>query len=282
MKVFAKITDIKAYLRKERQSGKSIGLVPTMGYLHEGHLSLIRRAASENDIVVVSIFVNPTQFGPGEDFERYPRDMERDARLAEDAGAHVLFTPDTVEMYPAGYCTYVEVEGEITSNLCGASRPGHFKGVATVVAKLFNIVSPNRSYFGQKDAQQAVVIRRMVKDLNFDTEIIVCPIVREADGLAMSSRNVYLSKEEREKAPILYKSLELARKMIDEGERDPLKIKDTIEKIITQDAGAQLDYVAVVDAETLQNVLKIENRVLIALAARFGNARLIDNILVEV
>lgn len=281
MQIFTKISEIKAYLRKEMVNGKSIGFVPTMGYLHDGHLSLIRRAAAENDIAVVSIFVNPTQFGPGEDFERYPRDLGRDARLAESVGAEVLFVPEVSEMYPEGYSTYVEVQG-ITANLCGASRPGHFRGVTTVVTKLFNIVYPHRSYFGQKDAQQAIVIQRMVKDLDMDTEVTVCPIVREADGLAMSSRNVYLNSDERKQALVLSKSLAMAEELINRGERDAAKVKDAIEKMIQQKPLAEIDYVAVVDGETLKDVSVISNKVLIALAVKFGRTRLIDNIIVEV
>ncbi|OEF99873.1 pantoate--beta-alanine ligase [Vulcanibacillus modesticaldus] len=280
MKVFKKIKEIKSYLGEQIKQGMTIGFVPTMGYLHEGHLSLIRYAAKDNDIVVVSVFVNPTQFGPGEDLEKYPRDLDRDIRLAQQAGATVLFTPEVEEMYPNGYKTYVEVE-QITGTLCGASRPGHFRGVTTVVSKLFNIINPNRAYFGQKDAQQSIVIKRMVKDLNMDIEIIVCPIVRESDGLAMSSRNVYLNKDEREQAVVLSQSLFMAKEMIQNGEKDALKIKKAIIKMIKEKPLADIDYVSIVDIETLTDVSEINNKVLIALAVRFGKTRLIDNIMAE-
>lgn len=281
MQIFNHIAEIKNYLRKEQKNGKIIGFVPTMGYLHEGHLSLIRRAANENDMAVVSIFVNPTQFGPAEDFERYPRDLQRDVNLAQQAGANVIFAPDVAEMYPQGYKTYVEVQ-EITNTLCGASRPGHFRGVTTIVTKLFNIVRPDRAYFGQKDAQQAIVIQQMTKDLDMDVEIMVCPIVREKDGLAMSSRNVYLNPQEREQAVVLSESLALAKKLIIQGERDAFKIKAAIVDKITQKPLAKIDYVSIVDAQTLKDIHHITNRVLIALAVKFGSTRLIDNIIVEV
>jgi len=215
------------------ESGKSIGFVPTMGYLHKGHLSLVEAARKENDVVVVSIFVNPTQFGPNEDYNRYPRDLERDLRLLEPIGVDYVFNPSVEEMYPAMYSTYVE-EVELSKYLCGASRPGHFRGVCTVVTKLFNIVKPTKAYFGQKDAQQFRVLRRMVRDLNMDVEMIEMPIVREEDGLAMSSRNVYLSPEERKEATRLYKSLLKAKELIESGERDVQKIKSEMLKILDQ------------------------------------------------
>ena len=218
MKIFEGIKDVKEYLKREKNKNKSIGFVPTMGYLHDGHMSLINKSIEENDITVVSIFVNPVQFGPTEDFEKYPRDKNRDIGLCRNAGVDVLFIPAVEEMYPKGYNTYVEVK-RITDKLCGASRPGHFTGVATVVTKLFNIVEPDRAYFGQKDAQQAVVIIRMVNDLNMDVQVVVCPIVREESGLAMSSRNVYLNKEERTQALVLYQSLVNARNNVERGER---------------------------------------------------------------
>lgn len=281
MQIFKQIAEIKNYLRTEQRNGKSIGFVPTMGYLHEGHLSLIRRSASENDITVVSIFVNPTQFGPGENFEKYPRDLNRDIQLAQEAGAHVIFTPDTVTIYPEGYKTYVEVQ-KITDTLCGSSRPGHFRGVTTVVTKLFNIIHPDRAYFGQKDAQQGIVIRQMVRDLDMDLEIIVCPIVREADGLAMSSRNIYLNPEERKQAVVLFQSLTMAKDLIVQGEKNAYKIKAAIEKKISEKSLAKIDYVSIVDMETLRDIRQITNKTLIALAVRFGETRLIDNIIVEV
>ena len=271
------IREIQELINKERQQGKGIGFVPTMGYLHEGHLSLIRRAKAENSFVVVSIFVNPTQFGVGEDYETYPRDLERDAAMAKDAGADVIFHPSVKEMYPTGYKTYVEVVG-ITEKLCGASRPGHFKGVTTVVSKLFNIVKPDRAYFGQKDAQQVAVIQNMVLDLNMGVQVIPCPIVREEDGLAMSSRNTYLSGEERQAALILSKSLFKAVELIERGERRPEEIKDFISKEIQQQPKVNLDYVEIVHGVSLEGMDTIEGDVLIALAAKVGKTRLIDNI----
>ena len=219
MEVFENIPAMKQFVRMKKAEGKTIGFVPTMGYLHSGHLSLIEKSTSQNDVTVISIFVNPTQFGENEDLDQYPRDFERDCRLAQEAGADAVFFPTAGMMYPEGYKTYVEVV-DITKRLCGVTRPTHFKGVTTVVTKLFHIVAPDRAYFGQKDAQQLLVIRRMVKDLNMDIEIVGCPIIRETDGLAMSSRNLYLSGEERMQATVLNQSLEMAEKMIDSGERD--------------------------------------------------------------
>jgi len=254
-----------------------VGYVPTMGYLHDGHMSLVERARKENDIVVMSIFVNPVQFAPGEDFDRYPRDIERDKKIAQEGGVDYLFVPEVSEMYPEGYSTYVEVEG-ITEVLCGAKRPGHFRGVATVVTKLFNIVKPHRAYFGKKDFQQLKVIERLVKDLNFDVEVIGCPIVREKDGLAMSSRNVYLSPKERESATSLYRALKLAKELIEKGERNPETIKSKMEEFILSHPHVKaIDYIEIVDSETLKPVDEIKEGTLIALAVFVGNARLIDN-----
>ena len=282
MLIFNKIIDIKNHLRECKCSGKSIGFVPTMGYLHEGHLSLIRKSASENDITVLSIFVNPTQFGKGEDLDKYPRNLERDLELSTQAGASIAFVPEPVEMYPEGYKTYVEVE-KITGTLCGVSRPTHFRGVTTVVTKLFNIVGANRAYFGQKDAQQAIVISQMTKDLDMDTEVVVCPIIREEDGLAMSSRNVYLSHEERQQALVLSQSLKSAKDMITKGEREATIIKAAIEEKIKSATLAQIDYVSIVDGNSLEEVsVRIHGKTLIALAVRFGATRLIDNLMVEV
>ncbi|HBF69599.1 MAG TPA: pantoate--beta-alanine ligase, partial [Thermotoga sp.] len=224
MKIIETIEEMKKFSEEMREKKKTIGFVPTMGYLHEGHLSLVRRARDENDVVVVSIFVNPTQFGPNEDYERYPRDFERDRKLLEKENVDCIFHPSVEEMYPPDFSTYVE-ETKLSKNLCGRSRPGHFRGVCTVVTKLFNIVKPHRAYFGQKDAQQFRVLRRMVRDLNMDVEMIECPIVREPDGLAMSSRNVYLSPEERQQALSLYQSLKIAENLYLNGERDAEKIK---------------------------------------------------------
>ncbi|WP_265443648.1 pantoate--beta-alanine ligase [Acetivibrio straminisolvens] len=281
MRVIETISDLKAIVRTQKSMGRTIGFVPTMGYLHEGHLSLVNMSLQNNDYTIMSIFVNPTQFGPNEDFDRYPRDMERDLKLAESAGVDVVFAPSVKEMYPDGYNTYVNVEG-ITEVLCGKSRPGHFRGVTTIVAKLFNIVEPHRAYFGQKDAQQVAVIKKMVRDLNMNIEIITCPIVREEDGLAMSSRNVYLSPEERKSALILSKSLMESEELIKKGETSGEKIKKYIIDRIQTEKNAVIDYVEAVNADTLENIDEIKGRVLIALAVRFGNTRLIDNIIVEV
>lgn len=281
MKLVETISELKAIIRSNKSEGKTIGLVPTMGYLHEGHLSLVKRSVQDNDFTVMSIFVNPTQFGPNEDFEKYPRDMERDLRLAESVGADVVFAPCVTEMYPDGYKTYVEVE-DITKVLCGLSRPGHFKGVTTVVNKLFNIVEPDKAYFGQKDAQQVIVIKKMVRDLNMDLEIVTCPIIRESDGLAMSSRNVYLSKEERAAAVILSKSLFEAEELIKKGEKSTRKVIEYIRNRIMSEKFADIDYVEVVSTDGLGKLEEISGSVLIALAVRFGKTRLIDNIILEV
>lgn len=282
MKIINKVKDIREEVKRAQRNNKSIGLVPTMGYLHEGHLSLVKRARSENDIVIVSIFVNPTQFGPGEDYESYPRDIERDSKLVQCEGADIVFTPKTGEMYPNTCSTYVQMEGNITKKLCGASRPGHFKGVTTIVAKLFNIIMPSKAYFGQKDAQQVAVIEKMVKDLCFDIEIVPCPIIREEDGLAMSSRNIYLNEEERKAATILSKSLFKAKEMIEKGEINSCKIKEIIiDSINTQDL-TDIDYVEIVNSKTIESIKEIKGDVLIALAVKIGKARLLDNIRLEV
>lgn len=281
MEVFENIPAMKQFVRMKKAEGKTIGFVPTMGYLHSGHLSLIEKSTSQNDVTVISIFVNPTQFGENEDLDQYPRDFERDCRLAQEAGADAVFFPTAGMMYPEGYKTYVEVV-DITKRLCGVTRPTHFKGVTTVVTKLFHIVAPDRAYFGQKDAQQLLVIRRMVKDLNMDIEIVGCPIIRETDGLAMSSRNLYLSGEERMQATVLNQSLEMAEKMIDSGERDSNTVKKAIkEKIGTMEL-ARIDYVELVDTESLLPAQRITGEVLIALAVYFGETRLIDNRILEV
>jgi len=282
MQIITNISDMQRASEQLRLQGKKIGVVPTMGYLHEGHLSLIRIAREHSDVVITTIFVNPTQFAPNEDFNKYPRDFERDKQLAESAGSDIIFYPDTKDMYPDGYLTYVEVE-KITQVLEGAFRPTHFRGVTTVVAKLFNITKPHVAVFGQKDAQQALVIKQMVRDLNFDIQIIVAPIVREADGLAMSSRNVYLSEDERREAAVLSESLRLAERMIQSGERDAERIVAEMTSLIHTRKTAKIDYVAVADAENLENISTVEKnrRVLIALAVRFGTTRLIDNTIVK-
>jgi pantoate--beta-alanine ligase len=259
-----------------RQEGKTIGLVPTMGYLHEGHLSLVRRARGDNDVVVVSIFVNPTQFGPGEDFERYPRDLERDMSLLEPIGVEVVFVPEAQDVYPPAYRTYVEVE-DITTRLCGASRLDHFRGVTTVCCKLFNIVLPHRAYFGKKDFQQYVVLRSMVEDLNMDLEIVPMPIVREFDGLAMSSRNAYLNHQERQAALCLYRSLKRAQKYFAQGDKDADTLRKEVIKVIQAEPLAVIDYVEVVDPDTFLPVEGVKEGALVALAVKVGTARLIDN-----
>jgi pantoate--beta-alanine ligase len=282
MRVVETVSGLKAIIRAQKTAGKTIGFVPTMGYLHEGHMSLVRASVAENDFTVMSIFVNPTQFGVNEDFDKYPRDMKGDSEKAEKNGVDVLFAPSVEEMYLAGYSTYVEVTGEITAKLCGKSRPGHFRGVATVVTKLFNLAEPNKAYFGQKDAQQAAIIKKMAKELDMNLEVITCPIVREADGLAMSSRNVYLNAEERKAALVLSASLFDAEVRIKAGERNADKLLDGILKQIRSESLAQTEYVSIVNADTLEDIKQIKGKVLIALAVKFGKTRLIDNISVEV
>jgi len=262
-----------------RREGKVIAFVPTMGYFHEGHLSLMREGRKRGDVLVVSIFVNPTQFGPGEDFDRYPRDMERDLRMAEEVGVDVIFAPTVEEMYPEGYQTYVEVE-KVTQHLCGLSRPGHFRGVTTVVTKLFNIVKPHVALFGQKDYQQLITIERMVKDLNMDVEIVGMPTVREEDGLAASSRNVYLSPEERKAALSLYRSLRRAEELFSEGVRESQRILEEVRGVLEAEPLLKIDYVHVCDPETLEDIEgPIGERALVAVAAKVGTTRLIDNTL---
>lgn len=251
-----------------------------MGYLHEGHKSLIDKAVEQNDKVVVSVFVNPMQFGPTEDLESYPRDMDRDAALCEKAGASLIFHPEPEEMYDDNFSSFVDMN-TLTGGLCGKTRPIHFRGVCTVVAKLFNIVTPDRAYFGQKDAQQLAVIRHMVNDLSFGIEIVGCPIIREEDGLAKSSRNTYLSEDERKAALVLSRSLKEGRKLVDAGEKDAAKVKKTITDIIEKEALAKIDYVEVVDWNTLEPVEKIDGPVLTAIAVYIGKTRLIDNFIVE-
>ena len=279
MKIVNTINEVREQVRAWRREGFSVGLVPTMGYLHEGHKSLIDRSVSENDRTVVSVFVNPMQFGPGEDLETYPRDMERDAALCEEAGASLIFHPEPSEMYEKDFSSYVDME-TLTGGLCGKTRPIHFRGVCTVVSKLFHIVTPDRAYFGQKDAQQLAVIRHMVNDLNFGIQIVGCPIVREEDGLAKSSRNTYLSPEERKAALILSQSLKEGRRLFDEGERDAKKLQSAITEKIQSEPLAKIDYVEVVDWNTLEPVEKIEGETLIAIAVYIGKTRLIDNVLV--
>ena len=264
-----------------KREGKIIGFVPTMGYLHKGHLSLIRIARKMSDVLVVSIFVNPTQFGPKEDFKRYPRDFKRDRLLLEQEGCDFIFAPRTKDMYPEGYLTYVNVN-KITYKLEGAIRPGHFKGVTTIVAKLFNIVQPDFAVFGQKDAQQVVVLQKMVDDLNYGVKMIIAPTVRERDGLAVSSRNIYLSAEERKQAKVLYQSLREAKRLMGKGERSANKIVARMRNLIRKQPSAELDYIAITNARTLELLNRLKGEILISLAVRFGKARLIDNIKVKV
>lgn len=281
MKIIDNISRMSTFVKMMKKEGKSIGLVPTMGCLHDGHLSLVRTAKKHTDVVVMSIFINPIQFGAGEDFEKYPRDFKRDEELARTAVVDVIFYPSVKEMYPQDYATYINVEG-LTGVLCGASRPGHFRGVTTVVAKLFGIVRPDMAYFGQKDAQQALVIKKMVEDLDMDIDIKILPIVREKDGLAMSSRNIYLSQEERACAPVLYQSLKKAELLVNQGERDPKKIIKAMEEMIRPKASARIDYISIVDTEKLKDVKVVSGEALIALAVFIGKTRLIDNITVKV
>lgn len=276
METISKINEARNIINEWKKQGLSIGFVPTMGCLHQGHLSLIEQARQENDKVVVSIFVNPLQFGPNEDFSRYPRSLDKDLDGCRNFGADLVFTPSLNELLPEKNLVYVDVD-LLGNNLCGSSRPGHFRGVCTIVAKLFNILTPDRSYFGQKDAQQLAIITRMVKDLNFNTKIVPCPIVREADGLAMSSRNVYLTKEERKAATIISRSLTAAKSLLEQGERDSLTIKSFIIDSIKTEPLANIDYVEIVDHESLQYVDIIEKPILIAVAVYFGKTRLIDN-----
>ncbi len=282
MQITTTISEARA-LRASTPAGQTVGFVPTMGYLHAGHLSLVEMARSQNDIVVVSIFVNPTQFGPNEDLSRYPRDMERDLALLQEAAVDWVFTPMTEEIYPSGYSTYIDVR-EVTSRLEGAARPGHFQGVATVVAKLFNIVQPYRAYFGQKDAQQVVVVRKMVRDLNFPVEIVVGETVREPDGLAMSSRNVYLNPQERQAALVLYKALSEARNLWEQGERWGNPLREVMQRTLAAEPLAHPDYVSVADPFTLQELDDAGNarEALASLAVRIGNTRLIDNLVLRV
>lgn len=280
MQIIKTIDELRSIVKGWKKEGLSVGLVPTMGYLHDGHKSLIVRAASENDRVVVSDFVNPTQFGVNEDLDSYPRDIDRDAAVCEAAGANLIFHPEPDEMYFPDSCTFVDMD-KLTKGLCGKTRPTHFRGVCTVVSKLFLIVAPDRAYFGQKDAQQLAVIRRMVRDLNFDIEIVGCPIVREEDGLAMSSRNTYLNKEERKAALILHEALMLGKEMAAQGERDASKIQSAIVHKIETEPLARIDYVELVDAENLENVAVMEGRVLTAVAVYIGKTRLIDNVICE-
>lgn len=280
MKIVETIAEVRAQVQAWRKEGLSVGLVPTMGYLHEGHQSLIDRAVADNDRVVVSVFVNPMQFGVGEDLESYPRDMDRDAAICEKAGASLIFHPEPSEMYPKDFSSFVDMN-TLTDGLCGKSRPIHFRGVCTVVSKLFNIVTPDRAYFGQKDAQQLAVIRHMVSDLSYGIEIVGCPIVREEDGLAKSSRNTYLNPEERQAALVLSRSLAAGRKLLENGETSAERIRQEITRQIQTEALAKIDYVEVVDWRNLEPVEVINGPVLVAIAVYIGKTRLIDNFIKE-
>ncbi|MGB9613754.1 MAG: pantoate--beta-alanine ligase [Candidatus Margulisiibacteriota bacterium] len=280
MREIRKIKEMYLFAQKAKAYGKTIGFVPTMGALHEGHLSLVAEARRRCDLVVVSIFVNPTQFGPNEDYRCYPKQLSKDKKLLKDLEVDVVFVPEAAEMYPKGFRSWVEVEG-LSNKMCGRSRPGHFRGVTTVVAKLFHIVCPDIAFFGEKDFQQQVIIKQMVKDLNFAVKIVALPTVREFDGLAMSSRNAYLNVQERKSATILYRALCLAKDEILKGERDPKKIIYKMRTFMGSEPKLRLDYVTIVDPNTLEEVPRIKGRVLIALAAYLGKARLIDNMLVE-
>lgn len=280
MNIVHTVDEVRTQVKEWKKQGLSVGLVPTMGYLHEGHKSLIDRAVAENDKVVVSVFVNPMQFGPTEDLASYPRDLNRDAALCEEAGAALIFNPEPENMYADDFSSFIDMN-TLTKGLCGKTRPIHFRGVCTVVGKLFNIVQPDKAYFGQKDAQQLAVIRHMVNDLNFNLKIVGCPIIREEDGLAKSSRNTYLSVEERQAALILSKSLEKGRELIEAGERDAAKIKQAITEMIETEPLAKIDYVEIVDWNNLEPVEKIEGPVLNAIAVYIGKTRLIDNHIYE-
>ena len=280
MKIVKTVQEVRDIVNEWRKEGLTVGLVPTMGYLHEGHQSLIAKSVAQNDRTVVSIFLNPIQFGPTEDLESYPRDLKRDSEVCEKAGTDLIFHPENEEMYFNDFSTFVDMNG-LTKGLCGKSRPIHFRGVCTVVTKLFNIVAPDRAYFGEKDAQQLAVIKRMVRDLNIDIEIIGCPIIREEDGLAKSSRNTYLSLEERKAATILNKSLKLAKEKIQSGERNAVNIIEVIENNIKSEKLAKIDYIEIVDSNSLEEVKEISKSILVAIAVFIGKTRLIDNFTYE-
>lgn len=280
MKIVGTVKEVREQVKAWRKEGLSVGYVPTMGYLHEGHASLMKKSVEDNEKTVASIFVNPMQFGPTEDLEAYPRDLDRDAALCEEIGVDLIFHPEVEEMYEDGFCSFVDMNG-LTKGLCGKTRPTHFRGVCTVVNKFFNIVKPDRAYFGQKDAQQLAVIKRMVADLNMDIEIIGCPIVREADGLAKSSRNTYLSEEERCAALCLSKSIFLAQSLVRDGEISAEIIKAEMRKVLESEPLARVDYVEVVDSLTIEPVVEVKSGTLIAIAVYIGKTRLIDNTIIE-
>lgn len=280
MKIAATVKEVREIVKQWKKEGRTVGLVPTMGYLHEGHKSLMEHSVRDNDKTIVSIFVNPTQFGPNEDLDKYPRDLERDKEVCESAGVDLIFHPETEEMYPEDFFTFSDMT-TITEGLCGGNRPGHFRGVCTVVSKLFNIAAPDRAYFGQKDAQQLAVIKKMVRDMNFDLEVIGCPIVREEDGLAKSSRNTYLSDAERKAALVLNQSLKKGQQCIEDGERSAESVKQAVRSHLEAEPQAKIDYVEIVDWNTLQPVETLEKPVLLAIAVYIGKTRLIDNFVWE-
>ncbi|HZK44278.1 MAG TPA: pantoate--beta-alanine ligase [Syntrophomonadaceae bacterium] len=282
MKVFNNVEEIQKWCIRLKEQGKKIGIVPTMGFLHEGHLTLVREAKRLCDIVVVSIFVNPIQFGQGEDFGEYPRDLSQDTALLQNELADAVFAPTVKEMYPNGYSTFLEVNSPITTKLCGNSRPGHFKGVTTVVSKLFNICQPDLAFFGQKDYQQLLVVKKMVRELNFPIEIVGVPIVREYDGLAISSRNVNLTPDQRQAALTISSSLKMAQEFIENGETNTRELKQKIQNLIKSEGQPEIEYIEIVDDQELLDLEKIIGKVLIAVAVKYGNTRLIDNLLVEV
>jgi pantoate--beta-alanine ligase len=281
MKIVKTIDEVRSQVKAWKREGLKVGLVPTMGYLHEGHQSLIKKSVEENDRTVVSIFVNPMQFGPTEDLESYPRDLDADAKLCQETGADLIFNPEPSEVYPEGFCSFVNMTG-LPDALCGLTRPVHFKGVCTIVNKLFNIVAPDRAYFGEKDAQQLAIIKRMVKDLNMDLEIVGCPIIREADGLAKSSRNIYLTAEERKAAVVLSKAVTLGKEMVAQGEKDAEAVLSAMREKISSEPLAEIDYVEMVNMDTMKKIDKIDGNVLCAMAVKFGKARLIDNFIVSI
>lgn len=280
IKVVSTVCETRAQVKEWKNQGLTVGLVPTMGYLHEGHQSLIKKAVEENDRVVVSVFVNPIQFAPNEDLETYPRDLEADKRLCDSTGADLIFHPTPDEMYPDGFSTHIQMDN-LTKELCGKTRPTHFGGVCTVVGKLFNIVQPDKAYFGQKDAQQLAIIKRMVRDLNFDIEIVGCPIIREPDGLAKSSRNTYLSADERKAALILSKAIKLGKEMVEGGERNAQTIIKAMTDKINTEPLARIDYVNVVDALSIEPLDVVKGEVLVAIAVYIGKTRLIDNFIIN-
>ena len=281
MKILSNIQETRKQIKQWKKRGYSIGFVPTMGYLHEGHQSLIKRSAEENDKTVVSIFVNPAQFAPSEDLDSYPRDFTADAEMCEKTGVDLIFNPAPEEMYPENFCTFVDMD-KVTKELCGKSRPIHFRGVCTVVNKLFNITMPDRSYFGQKDAQQLAVIKRMAADLDMDVEIIGCPIIREPDGLAKSSRNAYLSPDERKAARVVSKAVFEGERLVKSGERDAEKVIAAMKNIIGSEPMAKIDYIEIVDGESIEQITKLQGCILAAAAVFIGKTRLIDNFICEV